>query len=137
MYILCLSVLSWVFACLFVSNKHQNDWTNPAQILCATSHDPREGLWMIKIKKLVSNKILFSLNWKPRNYFYKIRELFLFLFYNAYKEKMFTIEIEDGRKAVCKPGTLWKCVAETIEELWEWNTFKARKTGICFIFLIR
>ena len=31
----------------------------------------------------------------------------LFLFYNVYKEKIFTIEIEDGREASCKP-TIWK-----------------------------
>ena len=32
--------------------------------------------------------------------FYKVRKMFcLFLFYNVYKEKTFTIEIEDGREA--------------------------------------
>ena len=30
--------------CLFVSNKRQ--------ILCGTSHNPREGLWIIKISKI-------------------------------------------------------------------------------------
>ena len=45
-----------------------------------------EGLWMIEFSKFASNKIL------------KIHEFFaLFLFYNVYKENMFTIEIEDGR----------------------------------------
>ena len=44
----------------------------------------------------------FSLNFEnPQKIsFYKIRDIFLlFLFYNVYKEKMFTIEIEDGREA--------------------------------------
>ena len=39
----CLSI------CLFVSNKSQNGWTDRAQIVCGTSRDPREGLWMIEI----------------------------------------------------------------------------------------
>ena len=49
--------------CLFVSNKHQNNQTERAQILCVTSLDPKEGLWMIII-----SKISFSLNLEyPRN----------------------------------------------------------------------
>ena len=36
---------------LFVSNKRQNGWTDPAQIYCGTSHEPREGLWIVIIKK--------------------------------------------------------------------------------------
>ena len=35
----------------------------------------------------------------PRFFFYKIREIFLSLFFNVYNENMFTIEIEDGREA--------------------------------------
>ena len=34
-------------------------------------------------------------SWVPENG----RDLFLFLFYNVYKKKMFTIEIADGREA--------------------------------------
>ena len=45
--------------------------------LCGTSNDPREGL-------LASNKIQFSLN----------LQIFLFLLYKVYKEKMFTIQVE-------------------------------------------
>ncbi len=37
-------------ACLFVSNKRQNGWTDRAQFFCGISRDPREVLWMIKIK---------------------------------------------------------------------------------------
>jgi len=40
--------LSINLACLFVSNKRQNGWTDRAQIFCGTSRDHREGLWMIK-----------------------------------------------------------------------------------------
>ena len=32
------------------------------------------------------------------------RQFCLFLFYNVYKEKMFTIKKEVGRKAPCKPS---------------------------------
>ena len=37
--------------------------------------------------------------WKSTKFFFKIRKL---LFYNVYKEKILTIEIEDGREANCK-----------------------------------
>ena len=40
---LCLSV------CPFVSNKRQTGGTDRAQIFCGPSHDPREGLWNIKV----------------------------------------------------------------------------------------
>ena len=76
---------------LFVYNKRQIGWTNLAQIFFGPSHDPRESLWMIKIKK------------KPPTKFNclkisKIRKLFLYLFFNVYEEKMLSIEIEDGRE---------------------------------------
>ena len=53
----CLSVCLSV--CPFVSNKRQNGWTDWAQIFCGTSHDPREGLWIVKIKKIVFKRFLF------------------------------------------------------------------------------
>ena len=40
--LICLSVC--LFVCLFVPNKRQNGWTDRA-------HDPREGLWNIKIEE--------------------------------------------------------------------------------------
>ena len=43
----CLFVC--LFVGMFVSNKRQDGWTDQAHIFCGTSHDPREGLWMIKI----------------------------------------------------------------------------------------
>ena len=49
------------FFCLFVSNKRQNSCNDRAHILCcgtSRSHDPREGLWMLKIKKLCIQKFL-------------------------------------------------------------------------------
>ena len=103
-YIFCLSVL--VFLAMFVSNKRQNGWTDRAQILCGTSHDPREGLWRIKISKLASNKIRFSLNLKnPRNFFIKSANFFS-LFYNVYNYKLFTIKIENGLEASWKPSLI-------------------------------
>jgi len=41
----------------------------------------------------------FSLNVENPWNFYKIQNFFVFLFYNVYKEKMFTIKIEDRREA--------------------------------------
>ena len=73
-----------VFVCLFVSNKRQNGWTDRAQIFCRTSHDHREGLWMIKISNIclhqnsIFSKFLKIL--KSRKFFAKICELFLFRF---------------------------------------------------------
>ena len=58
-YLLCCSVS--LFVCLFVSNKRRNRWNDRAQILCVTSHAPREGEPMIKFPKLASNKIRFLL----------------------------------------------------------------------------
>ena len=44
---------------------------------------------------------------KIHEIFYEIRELFL-LFYNVYKEKMFKIQIQDGREAPKNPIKLKK-----------------------------
>ena len=62
-YLACLSV----FCFPFVSNKRQNDETNPAQFFCGTSHDSSEGLR--KLQKFVSKSffLLFYIvkSWKP------------------------------------------------------------------------
>ena len=63
------------------------------KILYWTSYDPKEGLWMIKISKI------------SKKYFFFIKsENFFLLFYKVYKEKMFTIGIEDGREVPCMPS---------------------------------
>jgi len=51
-----------------------------------------------KFQKLTSNKIRFSLNLEIHVFFIKSANFILIfvLFYNEYKEKMLTIEIEDG-----------------------------------------
>ena len=51
------------FACLFVSNERQYDWTDLAHILYGTSYDHREGLWMIKIKKISLQQNLVSIKY--------------------------------------------------------------------------
>ena len=48
-YVVCTSLFN---VCLGVCNKRQNGWTDGANILYGTSHDPREGLWMIKFSKI-------------------------------------------------------------------------------------
>ena len=37
---------------LFLSNKHQNGWTDRAQFFCGTSRDPKEGSWIIEFSKI-------------------------------------------------------------------------------------
>ena len=91
-YILCLSV------CLFVSNKHQHGWTDQAHILCGTLHDPREGLWMIKISKISLQQSSIFIKFK------KSTKFLLLFFWNVYKEKIIPIEIEDGRAVAWKPS---------------------------------
>ena len=92
MYVLCtmyinvhlyiyFTCLSWRLVCLFVSNKRPNGWTDRAQILCRTSHDYREGLWIIKSLKIsLQRNLLFIKFWKstncflwnPRTFFYSV-----------------------------------------------------------------
>ena len=91
-YILCLSV--WVVVCLFVSTKRQNGPT-----FCVGPHMTPGKIWMIKTKKLASNKIQFLLNIQNSQHFLiESVNFFLLMFYNIYKEKMFTTAIEDGHQ---------------------------------------
>ena len=92
--------------CLFVSNKRQIGWTDRAQIFCGTSKDPREGLWMIEILNICLHQNSISIKFFK---ILKIREIFcenpliiFVLFYDVHKENMFTINLEDGRKAPSK-----------------------------------
>ena len=48
----------------FVSNKRQNGFTDRAQTLCGTSHDPREGLWMIKTLKISAQQNSIFINFE-------------------------------------------------------------------------
>ena len=93
-------------ACLFVSNKRQNGWTDRAQIFCGTSRDSREGLWMIKISniRLHQNSIVikFLKILKIRDIFCENPRIIFVLFYDVHKENMFTINLEDGREAPSK-----------------------------------
>ena len=74
--------------CLFVSNKRQNSWTNQAQILFGTSHDPWEGLWMINISKISLQQNLIVIKfWKSTKLFDKIYDVCWCLFYNVSKSE--------------------------------------------------
>ena len=92
--------------CLFVSNKRQNGWTDRAQIFCATSRDPREGLWMIKISNIClhqnSNFIKFLKILKIHEIFCQNLRIIFVLFYDVHKENMFRTNLEDGREAPSK-----------------------------------
>ena len=61
-YSLFLIYIYTLLVCyLFVTNKRQNDWTDRAQILCGTTHNPGEGSWNIKIERKKS--------WNSWNFF--------------------------------------------------------------------
>ena len=57
------TLLVWVSICLYPTNVKKAEPIG-AQILCGTSHDPREGFWNIKIgrKKIRKNIVGFILN---------------------------------------------------------------------------
>ena len=95
-YFACLG--GFLSVCLFVSNKRQNGWTNLAQIICVTSHDPREGLRMIECLKFTFNRI----------------RCFQVFFLNC--EKLFTIELEDGSET----GILY--LINCNENIYVWST---------------
>ena len=79
-------------ACLFVSNKRKNDWTEPLRPqFCVGPHmAPGKVYEWSKFQIFVPIKIRFSFNflklWKPTKFFVKIREHFLFCFYDVHKE---------------------------------------------------
>ena len=50
-------------------------------------------------KNLNRNKIQFSINFQNPRFVLENLQIFLFLFYNVYKEKMFTIDKVYGREA--------------------------------------
>ena len=68
---------------------------------CVGLHlSPRKVYWLSKFQKLPPAKIRFPLNLKiPPKMFIKSANFVLGLFYNEYKEKLFTIEIVDGCEA--------------------------------------
>jgi len=51
-----------------VSNKRQNGWTDQAQILCLTSHDPSQGSFMNdqNFKNLPPKSLIFIKFENPR-----------------------------------------------------------------------
>ena len=75
--ILCLS------GCLFVC---QNGWSDRAQILCVTLHDPGQGLWMLKITKNCVYKLNLWNFEKIRKKLWKSANFFLFLVYSVQRE---------------------------------------------------
>ena len=99
--------LSWCLGvCLFVSNKRLNGYTDWAQIFfCGISHDPREGLCMIKISKisLQQNSILIKVQ-RTRIFCSQNLRIFVCFCFTIQREN-FTIEIEDGREAHIKPSS--------------------------------
>ena len=97
MYIL----LVWVSVCLFVSNKRKNGWTDRIQNWCGLHVTPGKVYgWSNFQKNCLHQNSIFE---NPRNFLLNPRNLLFDLFKDVYKEKMFTIEMEDKRKALLKP----------------------------------
>ena len=89
--------------CLFASNKRQNGWTDRVQILCGTSRDPREGLWIIKILKICISKFYIFVK------FWRCAKKFFCFCFVLYKEKMLTDKTTIkswNRKWAKRPKTL-------------------------------
>ena len=101
MYKFSLAVL--VFVCLFISDKGQNGWTDRAQILCVTSRDPRECIWMIKVLKICVLKFfIFVKFWKCAKNTMKSANFFFGFCFILYKRRcsqikpQLKVEIEVG-----------------------------------------
>ena len=77
-----------------------------AQILFGTSHDPREGLQMIKIKKIAPNKIRFSLNFEKSTNLFSRTFCFCFTVYT--KRKCSRLKQKMGAKRPLKPSYKYK-----------------------------
>ena len=80
--------------CLYPINAKTVEPIGPI-FFYGASHNPRKGLWMIELKRICLKQ---NLNFKNLE-IHEIAKFLFVLFYNGYKEKMFTIEIEDGREA--------------------------------------
>ena len=95
---------------MFVSNKRQNGWTDQPQILCGTSRDSREGLWIIKISNICLHQnsivIKFLKILKIREIFCENPRIILISFYDVHKENLFRTNLEDGREATSKASTI-------------------------------
>ena len=94
-----------LLVCLFVSNKHQNGWNDPAQISVGPHKTSGKVYEWSKLKKFASNKVWFSENFeKPWNFCIKSVKFFSFCFAMYTKRKLFMIGIEDWREAPSKPS---------------------------------
>ena len=81
LYIYKFGLSVMVGVCLFVSNKRQNGWIDWAQILCGTSHGPKEGLCMNKDTKItLQQNSIFIKIWKSTKFFFTKSANFLFVF---------------------------------------------------------
>ena len=96
--------------CLFVSKNRQNGFADRAQFFCWTSCDcmwPKERLMEDRVfKYLPLTKFVFA-NFEIQQIFLRNPQHFcLFLFYNVYIEKMFTIKIKYRCEEALKPSII-------------------------------
>ena len=92
----CLSV--WLFFCLFDCIQKTSKRLNRSGLNFVWDLTWSKGRFKDD-KKLASNKIRYSLKFQnSRNFFINLRPFFVFVL-QWYKEKIFTIEIKNGREA--------------------------------------
>ena len=93
----------WLSVCFFFvsKKKRQNGWTYRAHIAC-TSHDPREGLWMMKISKICLQQLWFQKN--PRYLTRKAQTIMFFVLQCIQRENVHNwnrIWMRSALKAKC------------------------------------
>ena len=100
---------------LLLSNTRQNGWTDRVQSLCGTSHDPRVGLWIIKISKInLQQNSMFIKFWKSTIFFIKV--FCLFLYYNLYQRENIQLKKKIGAK---RPESLDTHILVVMKRLYE------------------
>ena len=100
-YIYIYTLLGCLSGCLIVciqkTSKRLSQWV-PNFLWDLPDITP--GLWMTQILTICLHQDLIRIKfWKSTNKYFKIRELFLLLFYIVYKDEIFPVEIEDLRVA--------------------------------------
>ena len=87
--------------CQYVFDKRQNGWTDWAQILCGTSHDPGKVSGCTEFWKVIPKHLCFFVKfWKSTKNNHQICKSFLYCFFRClHIEPQLKVEIEDERKA--------------------------------------
>jgi len=98
--LVCSAIYVYIyFACLFVCIQINVKTAEPIGTKFCVGHQLTPG-------KVYEWSKFLKICFENPQFILENTQTFLFLFYNVYKEKMFTIEIEDAREASLKPKWL-------------------------------